>query len=71
MPAIFPALSGETASAGLSVLVILVKATVLLLAALGITRVMERGSAVSRHLVWFEGIARPGGFPPGRNPICT
>ena len=53
MPAIFSALSGATASTGLSVLVILIKATVLLLAALGITRVMERGSAVSRHLVWF------------------
>jgi len=32
---------------------ILAKATVVLLAALGVTRVMERGSAVSRHLVWF------------------
>jgi beta-lactamase regulating signal transducer with metallopeptidase domain len=32
---------------------ILAKATVILLAALGATRVMERGSAVSRHLVWF------------------
>src|SRR4029434_2119921 len=32
---------------------ILAKATLVLLAALGVTRVMERGSAVSRHLVWF------------------
>jgi len=53
MPAIFSAFSGETASSGLSVLMILAKATVVLLAALGVTRVMERGSAVSRHLVWF------------------
>jgi beta-lactamase regulating signal transducer with metallopeptidase domain/HEAT repeat protein len=50
MPAI---LSGDTASAGLSALMILAKATIVLLAALGVTRVMERGSAVSRHLVWF------------------
>jgi beta-lactamase regulating signal transducer with metallopeptidase domain len=53
MPAIFSAFSGETTSSGLSVLLILAKATVVLLAALGVTRVMERGSAVSRHLVWF------------------
>ena len=46
MPAIFSAFSGETASSGLSVLMILAKATVVLLAALGVTRVMERGSAV-------------------------
>jgi len=38
---------------GLAVLMILAKATLVLLAALGVTRVMERGSAVSRHLVWF------------------
>ena len=53
MPAIFSAFSGETASTGLSVLMILAKATIVLLAALGVTRVMERGSAISRHLVWF------------------
>ncbi len=53
MPAIFSAFSGDTTSAGLSVLLILGKATVVLLAALGVTRVMERGSAISRHLVWF------------------
>jgi len=53
MPAIFSAFSGETTSSGLSVLLILAKATVVLLAALGVTRAMERGSAVSRHLVWF------------------
>jgi beta-lactamase regulating signal transducer with metallopeptidase domain len=32
---------------------ILVKATLVLLAAMAVTRIMERGSAVSRHLVWF------------------
>ena len=56
MPAIysaFSAISNETASTGLSVLMILAKATLVLLAALGVTRIMERGSAVSRHLVWF------------------
>jgi beta-lactamase regulating signal transducer with metallopeptidase domain/HEAT repeat protein len=56
MPAIFTAFSAtsnETAAMGLSVLMILAKATLVLLAALGVTRIMERGSAVSRHLVWF------------------
>src|SRR5574338_1107070 len=50
MPAIF---SWDGASAGLSVLMILVKATLILLSALAITRAMERGSAIARHLVWF------------------
>ena len=50
MPAIF---SADTAGAGLSVLMILVKATLILLAALAVTRTMERGSAIARHLVWF------------------
>jgi beta-lactamase regulating signal transducer with metallopeptidase domain/HEAT repeat protein len=50
MPAIF---SGDSASAGLSVVMILVKATLILLAALAVTRTMERGSAIARHLVWF------------------
>src|SRR5215213_4734668 len=53
MPALLSGFSGETASAGLSVLMILAKATVVLLAALLVTRAMERGSAISRHLVWF------------------
>ena len=57
MPAMFSGFSGFSGFAveinGLSVLMILVKATLVLLAALGVTRVMERGSAVSRHLVWF------------------
>jgi len=52
MPAILSALSGDT-STGVAVLMILAKATLILLAALGVTRAMERGSAVSRHLVWF------------------
>ena len=54
MPALF---SGETASAGLSVLIILAKATLVLIAALGVTRALERSSAVSRHLVWFVALA--------------
>jgi len=45
--------SGPSAAAGLSVLMILAKATLVLLAAMAVTRIMERGSAVSRHLVWF------------------
>ena len=53
MPSIVSMLSGDSASAGVAVLMILAKATVILLAALGVTRLMERGSAVSRHLVWF------------------
>jgi beta-lactamase regulating signal transducer with metallopeptidase domain/HEAT repeat protein len=50
MPEFF---SGPTAAAGLSVVMILAKATLVLLAALLVTRAMERGSAISRHLVWF------------------
>jgi hypothetical protein len=53
MPTIFSGFTGDTASAGLSVLMILAKATGVLLAALVVTRAMERGSAISRHLVWF------------------
>ena len=53
MPAIFSTLSGETTSAGLAVLMILAKATLILIAAMAVTRLMDRGSAVSRHLVWF------------------
>ena len=45
--------SGPSAAAGQSVLMILAKATLVLLAAMAVTRIMERGSAVSRHLVWF------------------
>ena len=53
MPSIFSAFTGGTASTGIAVLMILAKATLVLIAALAATRVMERGSAVSRHLVWF------------------
>jgi hypothetical protein len=38
--------------ANLSLLVLLTKATVILLAALGITLLMQRASAGARHLVW-------------------
>lgn len=53
MPSLLSVLSGDTTSSGVAVLMILAKATIILLAALGVTRLMERGSAVSRHLVWF------------------
>jgi len=53
MPAILSSFSGDSASVGLAVLLILAKATLVLLAALGVTKAMERGSAVARHLVWF------------------
>src|SRR5690349_686906 len=53
MPGLFSSFSGDTASASLSVLLILAKATLVLLAALGVTKLMERGSAIARHLVWF------------------
>ena len=52
MPSILSMFSGD-APAGWAVLMILAKATLILIAALGVTRAMERGSAVSRHLVWF------------------
>jgi len=44
--------TGATSMSTLAVIVFLVKATVILLAALGITRVMQRSSAGARHLVW-------------------
>jgi beta-lactamase regulating signal transducer with metallopeptidase domain/HEAT repeat protein len=40
-------------SAGLPVVLIVVKATLVLLAALVVTRLMEKEPAVARHLVWF------------------
>src|SRR5215208_6267743 len=40
------------AASHLSLLVLLVKATVVLVAALGITMAMQRASAGARHLVW-------------------
>lgn len=45
-------LSGGASVSTLAVIVFLVKATVILLAAFGITRVMHRASAGARHLVW-------------------
>src|SRR5215207_4993375 len=53
MPALFSGFSGDSTSAGLSVMMILAKATLVLVAAMGVTKLMERGSAISRHLVWF------------------
>src|SRR5215208_6467139 len=40
------------AASHLSLLVLLIKATVILVAALGITLAMQRASAGARHLVW-------------------
>src|SRR3954462_12615955 len=51
MPLTFPLAGGFPVST-LAVLVFLVKATVILLVAAGITRVMHRASAGTRHLVW-------------------
>ena len=45
------------ASAVVSALLLVGKATALLLLALGVTWVMQRTSAVSRHLVWFASLA--------------
>src|SRR5688572_9365007 len=44
---------GPSARAGPAVVLIRATATLVLLAALLVTRAMERGSAISRHLVWF------------------
>lgn len=43
---------GALSGANLSMLVLLFKATLILIAALGITLVMQRASAGARHLVW-------------------
>jgi beta-lactamase regulating signal transducer with metallopeptidase domain len=51
---LFPSLSAVAAMAAshLSLVVLLVKATIILVAALGITMAMQRTSAGARHLVW-------------------
>ena len=50
-------LAGLTAVLSSPVLVLLIKATVILLAALGITIAMQRRSAGARHLVWLVALA--------------
>lgn len=52
MPVTILSLAGLTAVLSSPVLVLLIKATVILLAALGITVAMQRRSAGARHLVW-------------------
>ena len=51
MPTSLSELAAMTAS-HLSLVVLLIKATIILLAALGITMAMQRASAGARHLVW-------------------
>ena len=53
---IFSSLSGLTGSS-ISMLLLLAKATLILLVALGITLSMQRASAGSRHLVWLVTLA--------------
>ena len=43
---------GSLASAHVSLLMLLLKATIILLVALGVTLSMQRASAGARHLVW-------------------
>src|SRR4051812_40287182 len=52
----FSGLSDFTAS-NISMIMLLAKATVILLLALGITVVMQRASAGARHLVWLVTVA--------------
>jgi len=51
IPSFFNSL-GSLAADHVSLLMMLVKATIILIAALGITLSMQRASAGSRHLVW-------------------
>jgi len=53
---IFSTMSGLTGS-GISMLMLLAKATLILLVALGITLSMQRASAGARHLVWLVTLA--------------
>lgn len=48
---------GDFTAANISMLMLLVKATIILLVALGITVVMQRASAGARHLVWLVTLA--------------
>src|SRR5215211_107686 len=48
---------GALSGANLSMLVLLFKATLILIAALGITLVMQRASAGARHLVWLVALS--------------
>src|SRR3954465_15196030 len=57
--------------ATISMLMLLAKATMILLAALGITQSMQRASAGARHLVWLGTLATllPVPAPPAGAPI--
>src|SRR3982074_2225545 len=48
---------GDLTSSNISMLLLLAKATIILLLALGITVVMQRASAGARHLVWLVTVA--------------
>jgi beta-lactamase regulating signal transducer with metallopeptidase domain/HEAT repeat protein len=48
---------GDFSASSISMLLLLAKATIILLLALGITVVMQRASAGSRHLVWLVTVA--------------
>src|SRR5437762_12087825 len=48
---------GTLASSNVSLLMMLAKATIILLLALGITLSMQRASAGARHLVWLVSVA--------------
>src|SRR5215211_7174276 len=48
---------GALSGVNLSMLVLLAKATLILIAALGITLVMQRASAGARHLVWLVALS--------------
>ncbi|MGZ3333261.1 MAG: hypothetical protein ACXWMM_14495, partial [Gemmatimonadaceae bacterium] len=54
---IFSALGGALTGSSVSMLLLLAKATLILLVALGITLTMQRASAGARHLVWLVTLA--------------
>jgi beta-lactamase regulating signal transducer with metallopeptidase domain/HEAT repeat protein len=54
---IFSAISGGLTGSSISMLLLLAKATLILLVALGITLTMQRTSAGARHLVWLVTLA--------------
>src|ERR1700681_3731765 len=54
---IFSALGGALTGSSVSMLLLLAKATIILLVALGITLSMQRASAGARHLVWLVTVA--------------
>jgi len=62
---------GALTDSNISMVMLLVKATVILLVALGITLSMQRASAGARHLVWLVTVAAlllvPVGADPGEN----